>query len=150
MEAITKQLNYPKETIQNVFNQQKSSSTIKFKLSFKQRYSLWLDRKIHSPSGKLIILDGSRSFGLVTDKVGVPCNSNSPNRLSYLQELKSSILSIGRLNIRFICGLKEEHFETLKMNIVKGTCTLKHTCYFFLLTKIRKTIFELVIQTWSH
>ena len=164
-----KTLNYPKETIQSVIHQQKSSFSKKVKLSSNQRYSLWLDGKTHDPSGKLIIPDGSKSFGLVRDKeskndpdrMGVPCNSNSPNRLSFLQQLKSSILSTGRLNTRLISGLKEEHFETLRMNIVKGACTLKHTdvlrssllpnyCYFLSPYQHKETTFELVIQTWPH
>ena len=93
--------------------------------------------------------------------MGVPSNSILHNNISFLKQLKNSIISIGRLNSRLTIGMKEQYFETLRVNFVKGACTLKHTdilrssslpnyCYFLSPYANKRTKFELVIQNWPH
>ncbi len=135
------------------------------------RYQAWLEGKTTLPNGKAVLPDGSHSFGLVGDKkshtttdvLAVPTNSDTKDRLLFLQELKSAIVDISKNNSDLLDNRKitAEHLETLRLNIVKGASTRKHTDVLrhsmlpnfavFFSPKPKNTVsFQLNISTWPN
>ena len=127
-----KTLNFP---IPTIIASQTNIKTNNILTSGEERFNLWLQKgpKGVLPNGKTILPDGTASFGLVKDKEHVsdhtpylqPGVNSNPIRVQFLQQLRTAILRHYKTRLNENIGRNQT--ETLRLNVVKGAMTLKHT-----------------------